>query len=54
MKKWLDKYEEGGVLKQKAKDNYGKKPNPNDVDAFLPLGFKGLAYNTKGRNYSPA
>jgi hypothetical protein len=42
------------VLKQKTKDNYGKKANPNNPDVSLPPGFKGLAYNTKGRNYSPA
>lgn len=52
---WLDKYEQGGmVLKQKTHDNYGKKPNPNNPDVSLPPGFKGWAYNTKGRNYSPA
>ena len=55
MANWLDKYEQGGmVLKQKTKDNYGKKANPNNPDVSLPPGFKGLAYNTKGRNYSPA
>jgi len=55
MTNWLDKYEQGGmVLKQKTKDNYGTKPNPNDVDVSLPPGFVGLGYNTKGRNYSPA
>jgi hypothetical protein len=55
MANWLDKYEQGGmVLKQKTKDNYGVKPNANDSDVTLPPGFKGLAYNTKGRNYSPA
>jgi hypothetical protein len=55
MANWLDKYEQGGmVLKQKTKDNYGKKPNANNSDVSLPPGFKGLAYNTKGRNYSPA
>ena len=51
---WLDKYEEGGVLKQKTTDNYGTKPNANNSDVSLPPGFVGLAYNTKGRNYSPA
>ena len=51
---WLDKYEEGGVLKQKTHDNYGTKPNANDSDVSLPPGFVGMAYNTKGRNYSPA
>ena len=55
MNNWLDKYEQGGlVLKQKTKDNYGKKANPNNPDVKLPPGFKGWAYNTKGRNYSPA
>jgi hypothetical protein len=55
MNNWLDKYENGGgVLKQKTKDNYGKKPNPNDVDATLPPGFVGMGNNIKGRNYSPA
>ena len=52
---WLDKYEQGGmVLKQKTKDNYGTKPNVNDDKATYPDGFVGMAYNTKGRNYSPA
>ena len=55
MAKWLDKYEQGGlVLKKKTKDNYGKKPNPNDVQASVGPNFVGLGYNTKGRNYSPA
>ena len=52
---WLDKYEQGGmVLKQKTEDNYGKKPNLNDVEATMPPGFVGMGNNTKGRNYSPA
>jgi hypothetical protein len=52
---WLSKYEQGGmVLKQQANDNYGKKANPNDVQATVGPGFVGLGYNTKGRNYSPA
>jgi hypothetical protein len=39
---WLDSYEQGGlVLKQKTKDNYGKKPNLNDVQASMPPGFVG-------------
>jgi outer membrane biosynthesis protein TonB len=54
MNKWLDKYEDGGILKQKTKDNYGLKPNPNDVDATFPPGFVGMGNNLKGRNYSPA
>jgi hypothetical protein len=54
MAKWLDKYEQGGlVLKQKT-DNYGKKPNPNDVQASVGPDFVGLGYDTTGRNYSPA
>lgn len=48
------KAEEGGVLRQKKQDNYGKKPNANNSNVSLPPGFKGWAYNTKGRNYSPA
>jgi hypothetical protein len=55
MAKWLSKYEQGGlVLKQKTKDNYGKKPNPNNVQASVGPNYVGLGYNTKGRNYSPA
>ena len=51
MAKWLDKYEQGGmVLKQKTHDNYGKKPNPNDVQASVGPDFVGLGYNTKGRD----
>jgi hypothetical protein len=52
---WLNKYEQGGmVLDQQPDDNYGKKPNPNDVQASVGPGYVGLGYNTKGRNYSPA
>jgi hypothetical protein len=55
MKKWLDKYEQGGlVLKKKTKDNFGKKNNPNDVQASVGPDFVGLGYNVKGRKYSPA
>jgi len=55
MAKWLDKYEQGGmVLKQKTHDNYGKKPNPNDVQMSAGPGFVGEGYNIKGRDYSPA
>jgi hypothetical protein len=51
---WLNKFEQGGmVLKQKT-DNYGKKPNPNDVQASVGPDFVGLGYDTTGRNYSPA
>ena len=43
MAKWLDKYEQGGlVLKKKTKDNYGKKANPNDVKVSVGPGFVGL------------
>jgi hypothetical protein len=55
MANWLNKYEQGGmVLKKKTKDNFGKKANPNDVQASVGPDFVGLGYNTKGRNYSPA
>jgi hypothetical protein len=55
MVNWLDKYEQGGlVLKKKTKDNYGKKANPNDVQASVGPDFVGLGYNIKGRDYSPA
>jgi hypothetical protein len=55
MANWLDKYEQGGlVLKKKTKDNYGKKANPNDVQASVGPDFVGLGYNIKGRDYSPA
>lgn len=55
MAKWLDKYEQGGmVLKKKTKDNYGKRENPNNVKASVGPDFVGLGYNTKGRDYSPA
>jgi len=52
---WLNKYEQGGmVLDQQPDDNYGKKPNPNDVQASVGPGYVGLGYDIKGRNYSPA
>jgi hypothetical protein len=55
MAKWLSKYEQGGqVLKKKTKDNYGKKPNPNEVDASVGPDFVGMGNNLKGRDYSPA
>jgi len=55
MAKWLDKYEQGGlVLKKKTKDNYGKQSNYNDAKASVGPDFVGLGYNTKGRDYSPA
>jgi hypothetical protein len=52
---WLDKYEQGGmVLKQKTEDNYGKKPNVNNVQMSAPPGFVGMGSNIEGRDYSPA
>jgi len=51
---WLDKYEEGGVLKQKTQDNYGVQGNYNDYSISTPPGFVGMGNNLKGRNYSPA
>ena len=55
MANWLSKYEQGGlVLEKKTKDNYGKKANPNNVQASVGPDFVGLGYNIKGRNYSPA
>ena len=48
---WLDKYEQGGlILKKKTKDNYGKKPNVNDVKVSAGPNFVGegyTAYNWK-------
>ena len=35
-------------------DNFGKADNANESNVSLPEDFVGLAYNTKGRNYSPA
>jgi hypothetical protein len=55
MAKWLDKYEQGGlVLKKKTKDNFDLKANPNDVKASVGPGYVGDGYDTTGRNYSPA
>jgi hypothetical protein len=48
MANWLDKYEQGGlVLKQKTKDNYGKKPNVNDVKVSAGPGFEGDGYTAQ-------
>ncbi len=45
MAKWLDKYEQGGlVLKKKTKDNYGTKPNVNDAKVSAGPGFEGDGY----------
>ena len=35
-------------------DNFGKADNANESNVSIPEGFVGLAYDTKGRNYSPA
>jgi len=51
---WLNKFEQGGMTLKQKTDNYGKKPNPNEVDVSMGPGYVGLGYNTKGRNYSPA
>jgi hypothetical protein len=42
------------VLKQKTKDNYGKKPNPNDVTTHTGPNYVGSGYDVQGRDYSPA
>jgi hypothetical protein len=48
MANWLDKYEQGGlVLKKKTKDNYGKKPNVNDVKVSAGPGFEGDGYTAQ-------
>jgi hypothetical protein len=55
MAKWLDKYDQGGlVLKKKTKDNYDLKANPNGVKASVGPGFVGMGNDTTGRHYSPA
>jgi hypothetical protein len=51
---WLSKFEQGGMNLEQKGDNYGKKPNPNDVQASVGPGFVGLGYDITGRNYSPA
>jgi hypothetical protein len=52
---WLNKFDQGGlVLKQKTKDNFDLKVNPNDVEASVGPGYVGDGYDTTGRNYSPA
>jgi hypothetical protein len=51
---WLNKFEQGGMTLEQKDDNYGIKPNPNDVQASVGPDFVGLGYDTTGRNYSPA
>jgi len=51
---WLSKFEQGGMTLEQKGDNYGTKPNPNEVDVSVSPDFVGLSYDTTGRNYSPA
>ena len=51
---WLNKFEQGGMNLEQKDDNYGTKPNPNNVQASVGPDFVGLGYDTTGRNYSPA
>jgi len=51
---WLNKFEQGGMNLEQKGDNYGIKPNPNEVDVSMGPDFIGLGYDTTGRNYSPA
>ena len=55
MAKWLDKYEQGGlVLKQKTKDNYGKKENANEGYSTAGPGWVGEGTTNRGFNYNGA
>ena len=55
MAKWLDKYEQGGlVLKQKTKDNYGKKENANEGHSTAGPGWVGEGTTNRGFNYNGA
>ena len=55
MANWLDKYEQGGlVLKQKAKDNYGKKENANAGYSTAGPGWVGEGTTNRGFNYNGA
>jgi len=55
MANWLDKYEQGGlVLKQKTKDNYGKKENANAGYSTAGPGWVGEGTTNKGFNYNGA
>ena len=45
MAKWLDKYEQGGlVLKKKTKDNFSLKGNANDSKVSVGPDFVGAGY----------
>jgi len=55
MANWLDKYEQGGlVLKQKTKDNYGKKENANAGYSTAGPGWVGEGTTNRGFNYNGA
>ena len=55
MAKWLDKYEQGGmVLKKKTKDNYGKRENANEGYSTAGPGWIGEGTTNKGFNYNGA
>ena len=55
MAKWLDKYEQGGlVLKKKTKDNYGKRENANEGYSTAGPGWMGEGTTNKGFNYNGA
>lgn len=51
---WLSKFEQGGMVLEQKGDNYGKKPNPNDVTVSTGPGYVGSGYDVQGRDYSPA
>jgi hypothetical protein len=55
MAKWLDKYEQGGlVLNKKTKDNYGKKENANAGYSTAGPGWIGEGTTNRGFNYNGA
>ena len=55
MAKWLDKYEQGGlVLKKKTKDNYGKRENANEGYSTAGPGWIGEGTTNKGFDYNGA
>jgi len=53
MAKWLDKYEQGGmVLKKKTKDNYGKRENANEGRSTAGPGWIGEGTTNRGFDYN--
>ncbi len=55
MAKWLDKYEQGGmVLKKKIKDNYGSTPNANAGYSTAGPGWVGEGTTDRGFDYNGA